>query len=76
MVACIHMTMVDWGFGRARNHPKADAVFLRGDASARHRDGGGSSQAVDLRDGARFILLNPNANQLTQFDRVSWAFKG
>jgi hypothetical protein len=31
MVACIHMTMVDWGFGRARNHPKADAGFLRGD---------------------------------------------
>ena len=40
-------------FGRARNHPQADAVFLQSDASARHRDGGGSSQAVDLRDGLR-----------------------
>jgi NAD(P)H-binding len=32
---------------------KADVVFLQSDASARHRDGGGSSQAVDLRDGLR-----------------------
>jgi len=28
-------------------------TFLQSDASARHRDGGGSSQAVDLRDGLR-----------------------
>ena len=40
-------------FGRARNHSHADAVFLQSDASARLRDGGGSSQAVDLRDGLR-----------------------
>ena len=31
----------------------AHADFLQSDASARHRDGGGSSQAVDLRDGLR-----------------------
>jgi hypothetical protein len=38
-------------FGRARNHPQADAILLRSDAGARHHNGGGSSQAVDLRDG-------------------------
>jgi hypothetical protein len=38
-------------FGRARNHPQADAAFLQSDASARYRDGRGSRQAVDLRDG-------------------------
>src|SRR6266481_481398 len=32
---------------------QADAIFLQSDAGARHRDGGGSSQAVDLRDGLR-----------------------
>ena len=26
-------------FGRARNHPQADAAFLQSDAGARHRDG-------------------------------------
>src|SRR5205823_1821825 len=40
-------------FGRARNHPQVDAIFLQSDARARHRNGGGSSQAVDLRDGLR-----------------------
>src|SRR5437762_2216897 len=39
-------------FGRARNHPQADAAFFQSDTSARHRDGGGSSQ-LDLRDGLR-----------------------
>jgi uncharacterized protein YbjT (DUF2867 family) len=46
---CSHA--VAWRFGRARNHLQAHAVFLQSDASTRHRDGGGSSQAVDLRDG-------------------------
>jgi multiple sugar transport system permease protein len=42
-----------WPCGWTRNHLQADAVLLRRDASARHRNEGGSSQAVDLRDGLR-----------------------
>jgi NAD(P)-dependent dehydrogenase (short-subunit alcohol dehydrogenase family) len=44
---------VAWHFGRTRNHSQADAVFLHSNASARRRDGGGPSQAVDLRDGKK-----------------------
>jgi hypothetical protein len=40
-------------FGRARNHPQADAILLQSNTGARHCNGGGSSQAVDLRDGLR-----------------------
>ena len=45
--------VIEWRFGRTQNHPQADAVFLQSDPSARHRDAGGSSQAIDLRNGLR-----------------------
>jgi uncharacterized protein YbjT (DUF2867 family) len=41
------------GCGRARNRPQVHAIFLQSNASARHRDGGGTRQAIDLRDGLR-----------------------
>src|SRR6516165_8692028 len=44
---------VAWRFGRAKSHLQANAAFLQSDASARHRDGEGSSQEVDLRDRLR-----------------------
>ena len=55
---------VAWCFGWARNHLRADEAFLEGDPSARHRDGGGWSQAFDLPPLPR---LSPAPRPVTGF---------